>query len=318
MILFQKMIQKRMELIVSTVGTRILSILVSLWWNAQLSSIINNINANVPITTHKIIVATATILLNAGIAYAAGMFSAWTSETMAHDLRMGYANHFTALNLCEIENLNAGKQLSKLQNEINDAINYIRGPIFSVADDFIRFAGTFIWLMYLNPNLTLLANAPTVILMFYTVFSSKIIGKAAQQTGQANENLNGFTDTLIVMFPIIRLFDASALICNKYDIALKQWESASIKESRRRARLMSLSGAFSFAPLMLLFLIGGSQVIYGTLSLGTLYIFINLSGNVSGIMINMPDTIAGFRRFAVNMERLQPTILLIGRGGDIN
>jgi ABC-type bacteriocin/lantibiotic exporter with double-glycine peptidase domain len=146
--------------------------------------------------------------------------------------------------------------------------------------------------------------------MLYTTYSSKIINKTAQQSQEANTNLNGFTDTFISIFPIMRLFNASALIQNQYNAALDRWESASTKEDRRRAGLMSLSGFFSLIPLMLLFFIGGTQVFQGALTLGTLYIFVNLSGNISGVMINMPGTIAGFRRFAVNMKRLQPVIKL--------
>ena len=254
------------------------------------------------------------ILFSVGMIYLGGICLAWISETMAHDLRMGYANHFINLNISEIENLNAGEQMSKLQNEINDAVNYIRGVVFTIADDIIKFAGTFIWLFYISPQLTLLSNIPVIFLMLYTAYSSKIIGKTAQQSQQANTNLNGFTDTLISIFPIMRLFDASSLIQNKYNAALDCWENASIKEERIKAGLMSLSGFLSLIPLMLLFLLGGVQIYQGTLTLGTLYIFVNLSGNISGVMINMPGTIAGFRRFAINMERLQPMIKLTERG----
>lgn len=50
----------------------------------------------------------------------------------------------------------------------------------------------------------------------------------------------------------------------------------------------------------------GIEVIRGTLSVGSLYAFINLSGNVSGAMMNMPGRIASFRRFAVNLKRVEP------------
>jgi|GEM_PF-3927362 len=43
-------------------------------------------------------------------------------------------------------------------------------------------------------------------------------------------------------------------------------------------------------------------------TIGTLYVFINLSGNVSGVMMNMPGRIAVFRRFLANMKRIEPFI----------
>ena len=120
--------------------------------------------------------------------------------------------------------------------------------------------------------------------------------------------MNGFADTLITVFPVIRLFDAEALILSKYNTTLEEWERASLLEKRRRAKLMSLSALLSCIPLLLLFLVGGIQTIQGFTTIGTLYVFINLSGNVSGVMMNMPGRTAVFRRFLANMKRMEPFI----------
>ena len=238
------------------------------------------------------------------------MCSGWTCETLAHDLRMGYAKHFTTLSITEIENLNAGEQLSRLQNEIGDISGFLRTNLFTIVDDLIRFIGTFSWMLWINPKLTLLANVPSVIIIFYTAYSSKVIGKATQRSQQANAQMNGFADTLITIFPIMRLFDANFLIQKRYNAALEQWEIAGISEERTRARLLSLSAMLSCFPLLLLFLIGGTQVIHGSATIGTLYVFINLSGNVSGVMMNMPGRIAMFRRFSANMKRIEPFVAI--------
>ena len=154
----------------------------------------------------------------------------------------------------------------------------------------------------------MLPNVPSAIIIGYTLFSSKVIGKAALKSQQANAQMNGFADTLISVFPIVRLFHANLLIQNKYNTALEQWANASISEERKRAKLMSLSALLSCTPLLLLFLIGGTQIIHGSTTIGTLYVFINLSGNVSGVMMNMPGRIAVFRRFSANMKRIEPCI----------
>ncbi|HWT74885.1 MAG TPA: ABC transporter transmembrane domain-containing protein [Mobilitalea sp.] len=313
MSLFKKMIINRIGLVVLTIGFSVLSIVISLYWNTQLSFIINTFNHKNNVSVQMIVTAALTMLVSAGIAFAMGMCSSWTCETMAHDLRMGYVKHFSIMSITEIENINAGEHLSKLQNEISEVSGYLRSNLFYIMDDLIRFTGTLIWMLVLNPKLTLLANAPVIVLLWYTVFSSRIISGAAQQSQQSNMHMNGFTDTLITIFPIIRLFNASNLIQKKYCAVLDQWEAASIIEERKRAKLMSLSAFLSTFPLVLLFLVGGLQVIRGETTLGTLYVFINLSENVSGVMMNMPGRIAGLRRFAVNVKRLQPSVLLTDR-----
>ena len=156
----------------------------------------------------------------------------------------------------------------------------------------------------INPKLTLF----TINHIYYivTVVSRSLVKRFKSQ--QANAQMNGFADMLITVFPILRLFDANLLIQKQYNIALEQWENASISAERRRAKLMSLSALLSCIPLLLLFLIGGTQVIHGTTTIGTLYIFVNLSWNVSGVMMNMPARIAMFRKFSADMKRIEPFV----------
>ncbi|MDO8685535.1 MAG: ABC transporter transmembrane domain-containing protein [Clostridiales bacterium] len=314
MTLFRRMLHKRIGLVILTINISVLTIVASLWWNSQLSSIINSIDGSVFISNQTIVTVAATILICSGVTYVLSILSGWTCETLTHDLRMGYARNFTMLPITEIENINAGEHISKLQNEISDVSGYLCGNLFPIVDDCIRFVATFSWMLWLNPKLTILAHLPVVLIMWYTVYSSKVIGDAVQQSQHANVQMGGFIDTLVSVFPIIRIFNASPLICSKYGEVLKQWEASSIKEERTRARLMSFSALLSCIPLLLLFLIGGSLVINEKMTLGTLYIFINLSGNVSGVMMNIPGRLAAFRRFWVNMKRLQPSVLIAERG----
>ncbi len=310
MILLNKLIHKRLALVALTVSSSIFAILISLWWNTQLSVIINIINKNNSVPVKTIMSAAVTMIISVGMVYTLSILSGWTCETLVHDLRMGYAKHFTALSLTEIENLNAGEQLSRLQNEIVDVSRFLNANLITIADDLIKFIGTFSFMLWINPKLTLLANAPVIVILWYTVYSSKVIGEAAQRSQQANAQMNGFADTLITIFPILRLFDAANLIRDRYNMTLEQWERANITAEHRHAKLMSLSALLSCIPLLLLLLIGGTQIINRETSIGTLYIFINLSGNVSGVLMNLPGRIAEFRRFSANMKRIEPLILI--------
>lgn len=303
-----KIMCKRVFRTVAALALSVLSVVVSLRWNAILMSMIDSVNTGGSLAAQSVIGAAAIITLAAAVSFAARLCASLVSETMAHDLRMGYARYFAFMPVKEAEKQNAGKQLSKLQNEISGITEYLCENLFPLIDDLIRFTATFIWLSQLNLNLTLLANAPVILIMLYTVCTSKIISEAALQSQEAKSNMNRFVDTAVSIFPILRVFAAERFILDKYIAVAGQWEKAASGEERKRARLMSLSAFMSYIPIILLFLIGGSQVIEGVMTLGQLYIFINLSGNISGIMMNMPSRAAMFRRFAVNIKRLSSMI----------
>ena len=307
MSLLKKLLYKRIKLVTLTICNSILTVSVSLSWNMQLSKIINIINTNKSIPIKTIITAAVTIFISMATAYLLSLCSGWTCETLAHDLRMGYAGHFTALSITEIENLNAGEQLSKLQNEISDISGFLRTNLFAVVDDLIKFIATFSWMLWLNTKLTLLANVPTIVIILYTFYSSKVIDKAVQRSQQANVQMNGFADTLITIFPIMKLFDANRLIREN---TMPRLSSGKAQVSQRKANGKTYVSIriIILHSFVITFLIGGTQVINGSTTIGTLYFFINLSGNVSGVMMNMPGRIAMFRKFSADMKRIEPFV----------
>lgn len=309
MILFGKLISRRHPMVILTICISIISMLVSLFWNLQLSEIINQINNKVPLSKHNIFIALLTILISSILSFTLGIFSGYTCETLSHDLRLRYATHLVTLPYSEIETLNEGEYLSKLQNEIIDISSFLCGNFFPLINDCIRFLTTLSFMLWLNHNLTILSHLPVILLVFYTIYTSKIIGRTANKIQEANTQINGYLNTLITLFPILQIYNAMPFIQSKHNETLHQWEALSIKEESTRAKLMSLSAFLSYIPLLLLFLIGGIRVIKNELSIGTLYIFINLSGNTSNLMMNIPGRIALLRRFTVNMKRIESTIL---------
>ena len=314
MALFIGFLKLRKGLMTWAVLSSFLSASATLLWNYHLSSIINALYAGIGIPASMLGAAAGSMILCAITAYGHGLITGWACETMAHDLRMGLFYHTMNMSYEAIEKMNAGERLSLLQNEISDVSAFLRSNLFTFVDDFFKFTATFSFMLWLNPSLTITANAPSFLILAYTIFSSRIIGEVAKQTQAANAAMNGFADTLISLFPVMRLYDAGRIVKKAYHTSLGLWENAAVKEERKRSGLMSLSGLLSCILLLLLFLAGGWQVMQGTAAIGTLYVFINLSGNVSGVMMNLPGRIGLFRRFAANLDRLKPCTTLIQRG----
>lgn len=314
MALLSKMLRKRIVSVLITVCASGLTSAVTLWWNAQLSGIINTISSGNLLTAETIVAALVAILLTGAAAYAKGVISGYACESMTHDLRMGYARHFASLAPAEAEELSTGEQLSRLQNEIADVSGYLNANLFQLLDDSIRCITTLAWLSIINPVLTISTNFPALVIMAYVAWCSKTISAATKQSLQAKGRMNEYADTLLALFPVIRLYDAVKMMLGGYNEALQTWERQTIRAERTRARLLSLSALLSTIPLMLLFWVGGGMAISGAITVGTLYIFLNLSGNVSGVMMNMPSYIAVFRQFSVSMKRLKPNVSLDERG----
>ena len=230
--------------------------------------------------------------------------ASWVCEIFAHDLRMGYVKYYLRTDIRKISRMNVGEEQSAMQNELKDISDYFQQNLFSFLKQFATFAVTALFLLCQNAKLALLSTLPAIPLMVYCYFTGKVIKGCTEQCQKDKKQINGMTNILLELFPVIQVYDAYGLIRHAMDIRIGEWEIANIRKERTTARLMSLSGLLSFLPLLLLLGIGGTMTINGEISIGTFYIFINLSGHISGFLQNMPNIYAGFRRFEASVTSL--------------
>lgn len=288
-----------------------LTALINLYWNSFLADMINSI-ANVlggslkPFLMQAVII----ILLHTFIEYLAFYLASYTCEVFAHEMRMGYARFYLQSNIQTLSKLNAGEEQSAMQNELSEISMYLNENLFSLVRQFVSFGVTVVFLLCLNIKLTLVSTLPVIPLIMYCSFASRVIKNHTEQCQESKQQINGLTDTLLALFPVIQIYSAHNLINNTMKQRMSEWQESNIRKERVAAKLMSLSGVLSFVPLLLLLGFGGAMVIRGEIGIGIFYIFINLSGNVSGFLQNMPNIYAGFRRFGASVDRLERKLVL--------
>lgn len=301
--ILKQLIQLHKILFIMAVLTTVLSVIFNLCWNkylAQLLDGLGNTEMHPCLTTGILIV-----LIHAASEFLSTYLSSYTFEIFAHEMRMGYARYYVQSDIRTLAGLNVGEAQSAMQNELKEISDYMSEQLFSLMKQFGTFAMTVLFLLWINFKLAMLSIVPVIPLIFYCSFSSKVIKKYTQQCQYSRKKLNGLADMILELFPVIQIYDACKLIQGAVKENLSEWGNASIKKEQTSARLMSFSGVLSFVPLLLLLGFGGAMVIQEEISLGTFYIFINLSGNVSGFLQNMPGIYAGFRRFSASVDRLE-------------
>lgn len=244
------------------------------------------------------------ILLHSVSEYVSSCLASFTCEMFAHEMRIGYARYFLQSDIRVLSKFNVGEEQSAMQNELKDISDYLRENFFSFLKQFGTFAVTAAFLLYKNRKLTLLSTIPVIPLILYCSFSSRIITDHTEQCQSSKKKINGLAGTISDLFPVIQVYGAYNLIKSAMSENLSEWETANVEKERISAGLMSLSGALSFIPILLLLGFGGIMVINGEISIGIFYLFINLSGNVSGFLQNMPGIYANYRRFSASVNRI--------------
>ena len=292
----------------------LLFLAIVLVWNRQLAVLIDLVTSGQAVTKsiimNLVVILAAYILMSGATTFISGV----TCTGINYSLRQNYIQKISNQNL-PTQKLNGGKEASVLLNELTAVANFISENLFFMFDSLIKFIGSFGWLIYLNPFLAITSNLPVFFIINYISFSSKILQKYTLKTNEENSKINSVTDSLMNLFPVIRLYQAQKMILKNYSSLLTEWEKLNISMEKKKALLMSISAVITNIPLLLIILIGGKLVILGKLSLGELYVFISLSGNVSGILMNMPSFIMQFRIFGANLKKLNAPVIVDNTGG---
>lgn len=289
------------------------SVFMSLYWNNFLADLLDGLRdvSSFAMTSGGISLcqillhASLIIILFAGCEFGSAFLVAYTCELFAHEMRMGYARFYLKCNVQTLSKLNAGEEQSAMQNELSEVSSYLNENLFPFMKQLISFVFTVVFLLYQNPKLAVLSILPVIPLIVYCSFSGKVIKNYTEQCQEHKQKINGLLGIVLDLFPIIQVYKAHELMNNTVDERLLKWETANIKKEHIAAGLMSFSGLLSFMPLLLLLGVGGAMVIRGEITVGVFYIFINLSGNVSGFLQNMPNIYAGFKRFSAAIDRLE-------------
>ena len=299
-----------------TFAVEIIFLAVTLVWNKYLANLIDLVTAGNAgmdgagnssihgMLVELLIILAAFIFMSGANAFISGV----TTARINYELRQNYIESIARNSVSFMRSkervVSGGEMTSVLLNEFNAVSVFISENLFFIFDSFIKFLGTFGWFIFLNPFLAFSSNLPVFLIILYVSFSSKILKNYTIKANEENAKLNGVTESLMSLFPVIRLYQAQKFILTNYMNRLEAWEKLNISMEKKKALLMSISAVMTCIPLLLLVLIGGNLVIKGEMTVGELYIFINLSGNVSGILMNMPSFIMQFRIFAGNLQKI--------------
>lgn len=316
--LLKKLIRLHKYLFLAAALFACLSVFTGLYWNNFLAEMIDNLGSIITFEGQNAVAALSKMLATAAFIiifhttneYAAAYLASYACELSAHEMRMGYALFYLKSDVRMLSKLNAGEEQSAMLNELSELSAYLNEAFFSFIKQSLSFVSTIIFLSCKNFKLTILSVLPVIPLILYCSFSGKIIQCHTGQCLEKKKTLNGLTDTVIELFPIIQIYNAYRLTNDVINDHLLSWQEHNIRKERVSAGLMSLSGLLSFLPLLLLLGAGGFMVINGQITTGIFYIFINLSGNVSGFLQNMPNIYAGFRRFLASADRLEKKVQL--------
>lgn len=317
-----KLLKNNHASVTIAVTIAILANLSQMIYTVYIGELVNRIENREKITYALVSVLACFLISNVVTVFLKQYSGRYAAEKMAHSLRMGFIGRLlvrkseykssesegidkTVRYLDQSIKTDAGSVMSKVQNELSRADEYLSTTFFDITDMLLTCVLVFVFLMFQSVLLTLVIFIPTLLILLYVKWSSRKLSGIVSSSLKEKEKMNRVSYSLVHAFPAVKIYNGDEMCISIYDKSLENWEKHEADMEKLNALYNSLSGILSRIPLLLLLTVGGFMVIKGNIMLGTLIVFLNMQSSLTQAIMNLPSWISGFKVFTTNLDRLK-------------
>jgi ATP-binding cassette, subfamily B, bacterial len=235
-----------------------------------------------PITHHQLgqMLPLATLLITIGLLEFVFIFlrrnySGVASLRMETDLRNDFYAHLQNLHVAFHDNWQSGQLLSRAISDIATVRRFVSFGLIWFLQTFVTFAVVFVLMWTLDWRLAL----AVVICMLPIAYISKVFTDKYKVIARRQQDQQGDLTTIIEEMAtgvrIIKAFGRMQLIQDRYETQARLLRATNLEGVTARAQVWSLLTFLPNLSLVVVLLLGGLNVIQGTLTIGGLVAFMS-------------------------------------------
>ena len=276
-----------------------LSIIIQFFWTIRIGMIADAIVSRKKIEINFMFIMFAILLASCLFIYLKSLAGKYATERMAHTLRMDFAGKLLK---SDREAMGGYEAMSKAQNELTASSEGLSG-IFDVIEQFLSGILALIFLLFANLRFTLIVLGPLIAVVLLINRIGKNLPGLVNAAMDKKISNNKTAYMIISNFEAVKVFGAEEFFEEKFKKELEEWGRLETKKERISAVTNSVSGILSQLPLLILFGVGALLIWRGYMTIGTLMIFLNMTGSFIRTITNLPSWVVRIKQFLVHLSR---------------
>lgn len=212
---------------------------------------------------------------------------------------------------------NTSRYLSTLTNDVTAIeTNYLENS-FPMIEHAVTFVGSLGMMLWYSPLLAAIAIVLSILPIAVALLTGGILTKREQEVSEQNEGFMAQIKDLLNGFSVIKSFKAEAEAQRQFGAANQAIEWSKHRRRWSTGQVKTLSGLCGLIMQFGIFIIGTYLAIRGSITGGTVVVFVNLSGTMINAISVVPQYWASRKAAAGLVEKLaQVTGEHAGRSGE--
>ena len=225
-----------------------------------------------------ILIMLATLLLEVIFQYVFVYFANWLGQMIVKDLRATLFQKLIHFRMAYFDTSAVGRLVTRAVNDIETIASIFSQGLFMIIADFLKMGLVIFVMLYMNWELSLIVFSVLPVILYATRVFQKSMKKAFEEVRKEIANLNTFVQERISGMKIVQLFGREVAEQATFNAINERHKKAWLKTVWFNSIFFPVAEISTSVTIGLLVWYGGFNTLNGgAISLGTLFLFIQLS-----------------------------------------
>jgi len=225
-----------------------------------------------------ILIMLATLLLEVIFQYVFVYFANWLGQMIVKDLRSTLFQKLIHFKMAYFDTSAVGRLVTRAVNDIETIASIFSQGLFMIIADFLKMGLVIFVMLYMNWELSLIVFSVLPVILYATRVFQKSMKKAFEEVRKEIANLNTFVQERISGMKIVQLFGREVAEQATFNAINERHKKAWLKTVWFNSIFFPVAEISTSVTIGLLVWYGGFNTLNGgAISLGTLFLFIQLS-----------------------------------------
>jgi subfamily B ATP-binding cassette protein MsbA len=244
-------------------------------------------------------------LLDAACSYAEKYLTTSVGQWLTHDLRRMLYAHIQRLSLSYHTQKQTGDLISRLTSDIDAVQGFIVSSVLDLTIDTVTLVGMAAVMFYLNWQFTLIALSVAPALFAVTWYYTRSSKKASRDLRKKEGEIVSLLQEVLSAIGVVKAFAQEEYEEQRLEEKSIQSVRIALNARRIKAKLSPLVEIVVACGTALVLWFGGRLVLAGTLTVGSLVVFIWYLGKMYKPMQDFAKMTDAFAKASVGYERLR-------------
>jgi len=254
------------------------------------------------------IAVVAIAILEAAFSYVEKYATTRAGQWIMYDLRRMLYNHVQHLSLGFHTQKRTGDLISRITSDVEAVQTFIVSDLLGFVVDFLTLTGMAAVMLYLNWRFTLIALSVTPLLFAVTYFYTRRSKKASRDVRRKEGEIVSLLQEVLSAIGVVKAFAQEDYEQQRLERESAESIQLALYARSLKAKLSPLVGVVTALGTALVLWYGGALAVSGTLSAGSLVVFIWYLGKMYKPMQDFAKMTDAFTKASVGYERVREVL----------